>query len=72
MAGSSADTRWCGTRSASRSNHQTDSAVSTRPLSGIGVGSTTSYAETRSLATTSEQVVARRVHVPDLAGGKVD
>ena len=37
-----ADTTWLGTMSASRSNHHSDSWVRIRPLSGIGVGSTTS------------------------------
>jgi hypothetical protein len=42
---------WFGTRSASLANHHDESRVSTRPLSGTGVGSTTSYTETRSEAT---------------------
>src|SRR4051794_10955773 len=55
---SEAEIRWddapnLSSTGASCSNHHTDSAVSTRPLSGIGVGSTWSYAEMRSLATTS-------------------
>jgi hypothetical protein len=45
------DRTWFGTRSASRANHHDESRVSTRPLSGIGVGSTTSYTDTRSDAT---------------------
>ena len=37
-----AEITWFGTRSASCSNHHSDSRVRTAPLSGIGVGSTTS------------------------------
>ena len=37
-----AEITWLGTRSASRSNHHSDSWVRIAPLSGIGVGSTTS------------------------------
>ncbi len=37
-----AEITWLGTRSASCSNHHSDSAVSSLPLSGIGVGRTTS------------------------------
>ena len=47
------DTRWFGTTSASWPNHHTDSCVSSAPLSGIGVGSTMSYTDTRSEATSS-------------------
>src|SRR5215469_12364360 len=39
---STAEMTWWGTRSASRSNHHSDSWVRMAPLSGIGVGSTTS------------------------------
>jgi hypothetical protein len=46
-------TTWLGTMPVSRSNHHSDMAVRMRPLSGIGVGSTQSYAEIRSLATNS-------------------
>ena len=53
--GTSVDTTWFGTMSASCSNHHSDSWVRTRPLSGIGVGSTKSYAEMRSLATKSRR-----------------
>src|SRR5439155_11685828 len=42
---------WFGTMSAVRSNQYADRPVSTAPLSGIGVGRTTSYAEIRSDAT---------------------
>jgi len=48
-----ADTRWFGTMSLSWPNHHTESWVSSAPLSGIGVGSTTSYTDTRSDATSS-------------------
>ena len=37
-----AEMTWLGTTSASWSNHQSDSWVRILPLSGIGVGSTTS------------------------------
>ena len=47
------DTRWFGTRSAVCSNQNVDSAVRTRPLSGISSGSTTSNTEMRSDATMS-------------------
>src|SRR4051812_2800780 len=43
--------RWLGTILSSRLNQNVESCVSTRPLSGIGVGNTTSNAERRSLAT---------------------
>ena len=36
-SGTSVDSTWWGTRSASWSNHHSDSRVSTIPLSGIGV-----------------------------------
>ena len=36
------ETTWWGAMSASWSNHHSESAVKRRPLSGIGVGSTTS------------------------------
>jgi hypothetical protein len=49
------ETRWLGTVSAVASNQKTDSAVSTLPLSGIGVGCVTSYVEIRSLATISRR-----------------
>jgi hypothetical protein len=38
-----------------RANQNADSPVSTRPLSGIGVGSTTSNVEMRSEATSSSR-----------------
>ena len=37
-----AEITWLGTMSASRSNHQSESWVSTRPLPGTGVGRITS------------------------------
>src|SRR5437764_11524656 len=45
--------RWLGASSAVRSNQNTDSAVSIRPLSGMGVGMITSKALIRSDATIS-------------------
>ena len=42
---------WLGTMCAVWSNQNRDSAVSTRPLCGIGVGMITSNAEMRSEAT---------------------
>src|SRR3954447_20696441 len=47
--------RWFGKISAVRANQTPDSPVSTRPLSGISVGSTTSNVEMRSLATSSRR-----------------
>jgi hypothetical protein len=47
--------RWLGTISSVRSNQNFESPVSTRPLSGIGVGRTTSKAEMRSEATISRR-----------------
>src|SRR5687767_22763 len=47
----SVSTRWFGTICAVCANQKFESCVSTLPLSGIGVGSTTSNAERRSLAT---------------------
>ena len=49
------DATWFGTTPSSRLNHHFDSAVRMRPLSGIGVGSTQSNAEMRSLATNSSR-----------------
>jgi hypothetical protein len=46
---------WFGTMPAVRSNHHHDNAVSTRPLSGMSSGSTTSYTDTRSDATISNR-----------------
>src|SRR3954468_9068394 len=43
--------RWFGTSSRVRANQNADRPVSTRPLSGISVGRTTSKVEMRSLAT---------------------
>jgi len=43
--------RWFGTIFAVRPNQKFDSCVRTLPLSGIGVGSTTSNADRRSDAT---------------------
>ncbi len=54
-SGTRVEMTWLGTRSLSRSNHHSDIAVRMRPLSGIGVGSTQSYAEIRSLATNSSR-----------------
>src|SRR5690242_16472300 len=48
-------TRWFATRSAVRSNQNRLSPVRTRPLSGIGVGRTTSKALSRSDATRSRR-----------------
>ena len=42
-----------------RANQKRDSPVSTRPLSGMGVGSTTSNAESRSDATSSSRSASR-------------
>src|SRR4051812_20309003 len=47
--------RWLGTRSDVRVNQKPESPVSTRPLSGISVGRTTSKVEMRSLATSSNR-----------------
>src|SRR5687767_4330376 len=47
----SVSTRWFGTICAVCANQKFESCVRTLPLSGIGVGSTTSNAERRSLAT---------------------
>jgi len=44
-------TRWFGTIPRVRANQNAESPVRTRPLSGIGVGRTTSNVEMRSLAT---------------------
>ena len=49
----SAVSRWCGTMSAICSNQYSESPDSTRPLSGMAVGRTTSKAEMRSVATIS-------------------
>src|SRR4051812_36127032 len=46
---------WLRTSPRVRSNQKSESPVSTRPLSGIGVGSTTSNAEMRSEATISRR-----------------
>src|SRR5215212_11071867 len=45
------DSMWFGTSSSVSSNQNVESPVSTAPLSGIGVGWTTSYVEIRSEAT---------------------
>ena len=55
--------------SRSVSNQNSESCVSTRPLSGIGVGSTTSKADRRSVATSSRSL-ADLVEVAHLAAGK--
>src|SRR6478672_11134728 len=47
--------RWFGTIDFVRANQNADSPVSTRPLSGISVGRTTSKVEIRSLATSSRR-----------------
>src|SRR3954449_1045847 len=47
--------RWFGTISRVRANQKPESPVSTRPLSGISVGRTTSKVEIRSLATSSNR-----------------
>ena len=49
----SADTTWLGQMWAVCANQNVDSPVSTRPLSGISSGSTTSNTEMRSDATMS-------------------
>ena len=49
-------------------NQKRDRPVSTRPLSGMGVGRTTSKALMRSLATSSSRSVVDAVEVADLAG----
>src|SRR6476646_1787033 len=46
---------WCGTIACSRVNQKPDRPVSTRPLSGISVGRTTSKVEIRSLATSKRR-----------------
>src|SRR5216110_264491 len=48
-----AEMTWLGTTSASCPNHHSDSRVRIVPLSGTGVGSTTSYTDTRSEATST-------------------
>src|SRR3954451_6773012 len=47
--------RWLGQMSCVRANQNAERPVSTRPLSGISVGSTTSKVEMRSLATSSNR-----------------
>src|SRR5215204_1426981 len=47
--------RWFGTMSCVRANQKPERPVSTRPLSGISVGRTTSKTEMRSLATSSKR-----------------
>jgi hypothetical protein len=51
ISATSSVTRWLVTRSAVRANQNSERPVRTRPLSGIGLGSTTSKAEMRSLVT---------------------
>src|ERR1043165_9754662 len=51
--------RWFGTIAPLRANQTADSPVSTRPLSGISVGRTTSKVEMRSLATSSSRSSSR-------------
>ncbi len=53
MSSTRSETRWFGTIEAVCENQNAESPVSTRPLSGIGVGSTTSNAEIRSEATSA-------------------
>src|SRR3954454_6151706 len=54
-SGTSVDSTWCGTSSASRSNHHSDIRVRISPLSGMVVSRTKSNAEMRSLATMSSR-----------------
>src|SRR5262245_17900123 len=49
------ESTWFETISRVRANQNAESPVSTRPLSGISVGSTTSNVEIRSLATSSSR-----------------
>ena len=63
---------WLGTRSAIWSNHQSESWVRIRPLSGMSLGSTQSKAEVRSLATMTSRPACIPVEVTDLAGVQVD
>jgi len=53
VANGSASIRWLGTRPLVRANQTFEICVSTTPFSGIGVGRTTSKAESRSLVTIS-------------------
>src|SRR5215217_5806911 len=53
--GTSRETTWFGTRSASWSNHHSDIRVRIRPLSGMVAPSTKSKIERRSLATMSRR-----------------
>src|SRR5437764_7039673 len=55
MSSGATPIRWFGTRSAVRENQNRDRPVRTRPLSGIGVGRTTSKALRRSDATRSRR-----------------
>ena len=55
-----------------RANQKADRPVSTRPLSGIGVPSTTSNVEMRSLATSKQPLVVERVDLADLPAPDVD
>ena len=49
------ESRWFGQIARVRANQKPDNPVSTRPLSGISVGRTTSNVEMRSLATSSRR-----------------
>src|SRR5207253_7018825 len=53
------ESRWFGTIAAVCANQYAERPVSTRPLSGISVGSTTSKVEIRSLATSSSRSSSR-------------
>src|SRR3990172_983911 len=56
----STPSRWLETMPPVRANQKRDRPVRTRPLSGIAVGSTTSNAESRSLATRSRKPASTR------------
>ena len=59
-SGTSVETTWLGTTSASCSNHHSDSCVRTLPLSGISLSRMWSNAEIRSEATSSSWSVRGR------------
>ena len=61
---SATDSMWLGMIAAVRSNQNAESPVSTAPLSGIGVGWTTSKVEIRSLATSSSASPGHRCRGP--------
>src|SRR3990172_8907780 len=56
----STPSRWLETMPPVRANQKRDRPVRTRPLSGIAVGSTTSNAESQSLATSSRRPASTR------------